>query len=404
MLQTPDYLTARTLLLETAAPVGTQEIPLSRCGGRVLAQEATAAWDVPPFDRSPYDGYALCVRDIRDASSDAPVTLAVVEEIPAGAVPTRRVERGTAVKILTGAPIPEGADAVIPYERTRFDKSSVTLFAPSESGANIIRAGEDVRKGQVLVSAGAVIDAGLAGTLAAQGIVSIRVYRRPVVGIVSTGNEVAEAGTPLKPGKVWDSNRFMLECALSAAGCEARYLGLAGDRSEEIALCLEKGMEACDAVLLTGGVSVGDYDMTPDAMERAGVELLVRGVAMKPGMACAYGRKAGKLVCGLSGNPASSMTNFYAVVLPAIRKLTGRRDVLPREITVILGTGFRKRSPATRFLRGRLDLSDGRASLLLPEEQGNVVISSAIGCDAMAVVPAGSGPLPAGTRLKGFLL
>lgn len=404
MLQAPDYLTARTLLLEAAAPVGIQEIPLSQCGGRVLAQEITAAWDVPPFDRSPYDGYALRACDIGEASPNHPVTLAVVEEVPAGSVPARRVERGMAVKILTGAPIPEGADAVIPYERTRFDESSVILSASLESGSNIIRAGEDVRKGQVLASAGTVIDAGLAGTLAAQGVVNPRVYRRPVVGIISTGNEVTEAGTPLEPGKVWDSNRFMLECALSAAGCEARYLGLAGDRAEEIARRLEEGVEACDAVLLTGGVSVGDYDVTPDAMERAGVELLARGVAMKPGMACAYGKRAGKLVCGLSGNPASSMTNFYAVVLPAVRKLTGKRDVLPRELTVTLNADFRKKSPATRFLRGKLDLSDGTARLLLPKEQGNVVISSAIGCDAMAVVPAGSGPLPAGTKLKGFLL
>ena len=149
---------------------------------------------------------------------------------------------------------------------------------------------------------------------------------------------------------------------------------------------------------------MGDYDLTPAAMEAIGAEILFRGVDMKPGMACAYGMKNGKLICGLSGNPASALTNFYAVALPALRKLTGQNTYLPQEIQVTLSNGFGKKSPKTRFLRGRLNFENGVVCMTLPEDQGNIVLSSTIGCNVMAVVPAGSGPIEAGTVLKGFLI
>ena len=398
------YTEAREMLLDLTTATEPEHVPLADCAGRILARDLAAAENVPPFDRSPYDGYAFRAADTAAASRETPVTLEILEEVPAGAVPTKTVVPGTAVKILTGAPIPEGADAVIMYELTEFTESQVRLFAPVKSGENIIRAGEDVKKGQILAQAGMAIDAGLAGTLAAQGISRPLVHRRPRVGILSTGNEITELDMPLEDGKIYNSNRYTLAAALLRAGCEARYLGLAGDSVEAIAVLIRAGLESCDALLLTGGVSVGDYDLTPQAMELSGVDLLALGVDIKPGMACAYGVKDGKLVCGLSGNPASSLTNFYAVVLPAINRLCGRREAIPREITVSLAESFRKKSPLPRFLRGRLDLSEGTARMHLPGDQGNVVISSSIGCDVMALVPAGSGPLEAGTKLKGFLL
>lgn len=404
MLNRPDYLTARDLLIGAVRPVDTEELPLADCAGRVLAQRVEAADNVPPFDRSPYDGYAFRAQDSAGASKETPVTLHVIEEVPAGAVPTRPCTPGTAVKILTGAPIPQGADAVVAYERTEFTESAVTLFAPAKPGENIVYAGEDVRRGDLLAESGTVIDPGLAGTLASQGIARPRVYRKPRVGLLSTGNEVVEVGTALPPGAIYNSNRYTLTAALEAMGCQPVPLGLAGDSVDAIHALLSQGLESCDAVISTGGVSAGDYDLTPDAMERAGAELLFRGVQLKPGMACAYGIKDGRLICGLSGNPASSLTNFYAVAAPALKKLTGVRDFLPREFTVTLAEGFGKKSKGVRLLRGRLDLSDGTARMHLPRDQGNVVISSAIGCDLMAVVPAGSGPLAAGTALKAFLV
>lgn len=397
-------MTARDLLLAQVVPVGTERIALSESAGRVLADDLVALENIPPFDRSPYDGYAFRAEDTAGASKEHPVTLSILEEVPAGAVPTRAVVPGTATKILTGAPIPQGADCVCMYERTQFTQETVTLFAPVSSGENVVYAGEDVKAGTVLARRGDVVDTGIAGTLSSQGDAQPRVYRMARIGIISTGNEVVETETALAPGKIHNSNRHTLETALRKEGMEPVYLGLAGDRTENIARLIEKGLETCDAVLLTGGVSVGDYDLTPAAMEAAGVQMLLRGVDLKPGMACAYGVKDGRLVCGLSGNPASALTNFYVIALPALRKLAGRRDTIPQEITVTLGNGFSKKSRGTRILRGRLDLSDGTVKMILPGDQGNVVLSSTIGCNVMAIVPAGSGPLAAGTVLKGFVL
>lgn len=404
MVNNPHYEQARELLFHALSAVGTERVSLSHCGGRILAQDLVAQENVPAFDRSPYDGYAFRAVDTVDASKAQPVTLTVVEEIPAGSVATKVITAGTAAKVLTGAPIPQGADTVVMYEKTTFTDTSVTLYTPAKAGENIVRTGEDVCKGSVLANCGMIIDSGLAGTLASQGEITPLVYRKPRIAILSTGSELVEAECVPKEGKIRNSNRSMLEALLQQLGCESVYLGIAGDSVEEIAALMDKGLCECDALIATGGVSVGDYDLTPDAMEKAGVEILFRGVDMKPGMACAYGVRDGKLACGLSGNPASALTNFYAVALPAVKKLTGRADYLPKELSVTLTSEFKKKSPKTRFLRGKLVLDHGVVAMELPKDQGNVVLSSTIGCNVMAIVPAGSGPLAAGTVLKGFLL
>lgn len=402
MLERIEFNVARDALMLAVTPVGTEEVPLSACGGRVLARPLLAEGDVPPFDRSPYDGYAFRAEDVSSATQEMPVTLRVLEEVAAGDVGHIPVTAGTAVKILTGAPIPMGADAVAKYEDTEFTADAVTIFRSVRSGDNIVRRGEDVKEGETLALPGQIIDAGLAGMLAGQGVYRPVVYRKPRVGILSTGNEVVdEVEGDLPAGKIRNTNRYMLETALAAAGCEPVYLGIAGDDAGAIHDALAAALPGCDAIVLTGGVSVGDYDMTPAAMEMLGAELLVRQVRLKPGGACAYARKDGKLLCGLSGNPASAMTNFYAIALPALRKLAGWNEPLLPEVTVTLVRDFRKKSSQTRILRGRLVLEEGKG-MFHHQEQGNAVVRSLVGCDALAVVPAGSGPLPAGTVMKGF--
>ena len=402
MLKNAEWTAARDLLLERVLPAAVEAVPLSSCGGRILGFDLNAGEDIPSFDRSAYDGYALRASDTADASPEKPVTLQVTETVPAGRCPSLPVNPGTAARLMTGAPVPDGADCVIMYEKTVFTPETVTLTQPLHSGDNIVKRGEDVKAGTPLASRGTVIDAGLAGTLAAQGIAEVPVYRLPVIGLISTGPELVEAGTVPAPGQIRDSNRACFTALLRREGCRVRDLGQAGDDAEAIARLIREAVAGCDAVILTGGVSAGDWDVTPEAMSLAGADILLRGIRMKPGMACAYGVADGKLILGLSGNPASSLTNFCACVLPAVRKLCGRRDPLPGFFRAALIHSFPKKSPSARFLRGRLVLDDGTVRFEAAASQGNAVLSSAIGCSAFLLIPAGSGPVAAGALLDGF--
>lgn len=406
MINTISYQEARDLLMRTARPADLEEVPLQQAAGRILGRDLTAGENVPAFDKSPYDGYAFRAADTAEAGPDHPVTLRVLEEVPAGRMPREKVTAGTAVRIMTGAPIPEGADAVCMFEKTDFTGTRVTLFSSFRSGQNVIRAGEDVGKGTLLARQGTRIDAGLCGSAAAQNRTGLLCYRIPRVGLLSTGSELLEVGEASVPGRIYNSNRYTFAAELSRMGFDVRWLGTAPDSVDEIRALLEEGLRTCDAVLSTGGVSVGDYDVTAKAMEEAGAGILFRGVSMKPGMACAYGVREGKLVCGLSGNPASSLINFHVIAAPAFRRIAGwaADRTLPSPFPVALAEGFGKPSPLPRFLRGRLDLSDGGTRMRLSPDQGNIVLSSSIGMDMIALVPAGSGRLEAGTMLEGFLI
>lgn len=395
---------AQKLVTGAVTPVETERILLESCFRRVLAEDLIAAENVPAFDRSPYDGYAFCAADTAEASPGLPVTLRILEEIAAGDVPHVPVTEGTAVRLMTGAPIPDGADAVCKFEDTVFTETEVTLASPYRAGDNIIREGEDVRKGSLLAAEGSMIDTGVIGLLAAQHQTKPKVFRVPVVGVLSTGSELIEPGDEPEPGKICNTNRYTIAAALEECGCRPEYFGIVGDSADRIAGALKQALEHCDAVVMTGGVSVGKYDYTMQAMEQAGAEILFNGVEMKPGMACTYGVRNGKLIAGLSGNPASSLTNFHVIAALAFRKLSGKKTYMPEMIRMTLRESFPKKSPKTRFLRGTLDLTDGTAGIRLSEDQGNIILRSMAGSNVMAVVPAGSGPQEAGTVLEGFVL
>lgn len=397
-----EYRAAREYLLERVEPLRWMEgVPLEEAPGRVLAEPVYAAGDVPPFDRSPFDGYAFRAADTQ---GDLPVTLTILEEVPAGSMWEKPVTPGTATKILTGAPVPPGADAVTKYEDTVFDEKHVTISKAFSSGENVVPQGEDVRRGDLLAEAGTVIDSALLGTLAAQHVTEPLVYGVPRVGIITTGSELVEPGEALSGGKIVNTNRFTFLTAVQRAGCAAQCYPTPGDDPAAIAAVMDQAFTDCDLVITTGGVSVGDYDFTPDAMERAGVELLIRTLKLKPGGASVYGVRDGKLICGLSGNPASALTNFYAVVLPVLRKLRGLKEPRLTEIPVTLAEDFRKRSPKTRLIRGILDLTDGTAKMHVSHAQGNGVLHSLIGCDLLAEIPGGSLAMPAGSRLSAYLI
>ena len=391
-----NYNEARDIIIDRVKPVSSEKIALSESGGRISAQNITAKINVPPFDRSPYDGYAFI-------AEDTPAKLQIIEEISAGSVPSFPVKSGQAAKIMTGAIIPEGADSVIPYEDTEFTDSEVVINQACKSGKNIIRAGEDVKIGDTLLHAGDFIDAGRAGLAASQGITQLEVYRQPVIGLISTGSELQEAGE-LQEGKIYNTSRYSFESALKLSGFTPKFIGITKDDENEIAGMINNALSSCDALIITGGVSAGDYDRMPQSLEISGAEIIVRDVELKPGGKCIYAIKDSKLICCLSGNPASALTNYYAVALPAMKKLAGIRDFIPVEFDVTLANSFNKRSPKTRIIRGVLEIIEGRAVINVPPEQGNGVLHTMSGCNVMAVVPAGSDKLPEGTRLKGFII
>ena len=252
-----DYEQARAMLLTRINPVSAERVPLDACAGRVLAEALVAAEDVPPFDRSPYDGYALRAADTAGIGADHAVTLRILEEVPAGHVGCCTITPGTAVKVLTGSPLPSGADAIVPFEETRFTERTVTLYKPVNPGDNVIRAGEDVKAGSLLAAVGTLIDSGLAATLAGQGIALPAVFRTPKVGIVATGSELVEPGHPLEPGMIYNTSRYALAAALVRDGTEPAFIGAAGDDVDAIAALILKGLGRSDALVLTGASQWG---------------------------------------------------------------------------------------------------------------------------------------------------
>ena len=392
-----DWRTARERLLEQVKPVSSQMLPLEQCYGRLLAEPVRAVQAVPPFDRSPLDGYAFRSADTR---AEGTVTLRIIEEIPAGHMPRHTVTEGTAAKILTGAPIPAGADAVSKFEETEFTPETVTLKRLYRSGENIVRRGEDVQAGEVLGRRGQRVDAGLAGALAAQEITEAAVYRVPRVGILTTGSELRQSGEAGDGASIPNSNRAALEAALLQLGCEPAFFGAPGDTVEAIAAAMDEAMNACDMVVTTGGVSVGDYDCTPAAAERCGAELLVQNLKLKPGGKCCFGKRDGKLIICLSGNPASAMTCFYAAAVPAVRALTGAERTRQREVEARITADFPKGSKQPRLLRGTLDWDEHGLCFTPAPAQGNGTLHTLAGANALAELPGGSGPISAGELVR----
>ena len=389
------------LLLDVSETCKTHTLPLFSTYGCVLAEDVTARLPVPPFARSPYDGYAFRSADTVSASPEHPVVLRILEELPAGTVPTMPVTAGSASKILTGAPVPSGADTIVKYEETVFTAETVSLSSPYNPG-NIVAMGEDVSVGTLLAQKGTLITGPLMGVLAGQGFSSVQVYRRPVVSVISTGSELVQVGSPLPGGKLYSTNLYTLGGLLRDLGVEVLDGGTVADNPDAISARIARELDTADMVITTGGASVGDYDYTKVASVRAGAEILFKKLAFKPGGSMMAGVKNGKVILGLSGNPGAAAIGLLRVASPYIRKLCGRSDLQYETIQVQLKKPLKKASPQMRFLRGHLSVEGGTAFFLENRSQGNGSVSSLLQCDLLAEIPAGSPPLDAGTMVKAY--
>ena len=338
----------------------------------------------------------------RGASRDRPAVLRITEELPAGKAPTIELKPGYAAKILTGAPLPKGADATVKYELTEFTDEEVRIFEPIPPNSDIVRAGDDITAGALIAPKGTRITAPLAGILASQGIDKLPVYLKPAISILNTGTELLELGAPLRPAMIYNSNVYTLSGYLMEAGAEAMNAGVVVDEPDVIADRLVMALRGADMVITTGGASVGDYDWAVASAQRLGAEILFWKINMKPGGAMMAAVLDGKLILGLSGNPGAAVLGLLRIALPFVRKLCGRADLLMQEVDVLLKEPLTKASPKLRLLRGQLEFSGGTAYFAENEGQGNGAVSSLVGCDLIGEIEAGSPPLPAGTKIKAY--
>ena len=288
-----------------------------------------------------------------------------------------------AIKVLTGAKIPEGGNAVVKFEDVVEENGKIKVYDKFKNNQNLILSGEDVKKGTVLAKAGDVVDVGVVGLAASLGINSLCVYRSVKIGFISTGSEVVEVGDKIEDGKIYNSNRYIFDAIFKKNNFDYKYFGVVDDDIDNIVGIFEKAISECDIVISTGGVSVGDYDLVANALSKIGLNIFVDMIEMKPGMACCFAEKNQKFVLALSGNPMSSVTTFYAVCLPAIKKMMGYSKFENEYFKAKLKNSFGKKINNIRFLRGKMIIENGEAVVDLNLDQGNIVIKSLIDCNTM---------------------
>ena len=340
--------------LLTATPV--IRLPLVECAGLALAEPVIASLPLPPFDNSAMDGYAVRSVDVADATADKPVQLPVPEDIPAGRTDSPTLRPGTAHRIMTGAPMPPGADAVVPVELTDAGLHQVRIFAPRSAGQSVRRAGDDVAAGDEVLAAGTVLGPAQLGVAAAIGQAELPVHRRARVLVLATGSELVKPGTPLQHGQIYESNSTMLAAAVREAGGEAQLMHFVPDDVAALEAALAARLDGIDLLVTSGGVSAGAYEVVKDAMTGHGVEF--GKVAMQPGGPQGAGRYRGVPVATLPGNPVSSSVSFELVVRPALRAAMGLPAQRPR-VTARLAEALESPAGLRQFRRGALDSAAG---------------------------------------------
>ena len=378
----------RERILSAIEPLPAFDQPLMEAFGLAAAEDVHASVDLPGFDNSAMDGYAVAHADVASAGDESPVHLPVVGEIGAGQQSLLAMSPGTAVKIMTGAPVPAGADSVVPYEWTDRGVANVVISRAPELGQHIRPRGQDVGEGDLLVRTGTVLGARQIGLLAAVGRSSVRSRPRPRVVVISTGSELREPGSSLGRDSIYDGNSFLLAAAARQAGAIAYRVGIVPDDPRAFLNALNDHLVRADVVVTSGGVSMGDYDVVKEALSPLGT-VWFGGVAMQPGKPQGFGTIGEDAVpiVTLPGNPVSSYISFEQFVLPALRRLMGRTPYIRPEVDALLTQGLRSPEGRRQFARGRLTVVDGRLAVTPVGAQGSHLIGDLADSDALVVVP-----------------
>jgi molybdopterin molybdotransferase len=392
---------ARNKMLEGIKPLPSEKCPLADLLGRVLAQDITTSFDIPPRDNSAMDGFAVIASDVANATEQDPITLQVIEDVPAGKVSTKSLKSGQAIRIMTGAQVPEGADAVVPVELTSkgIKNIEVRILNAVKQGANIRRQGEDVKAGQSLITQGTRLRPQEVGLIASLGLTEALAIRQPVVGILSSGNEIAQPGQPLKPGQIYDANRFSVAGQVREAGACVNDYGIVLDDLNSIKDALNKASQECDVIITSGGVSVGDYDLMKQALSELG-SMNFWQVKQKPGKPLAFGHINGKPVIGLPGNPVSSMVVCDQYVRPLLLNMQGCRDIFKKPISAVCDQDIRKQAGRTEFLRTKVEWREGAYHAMLTGPQGSGILTSMVQADGLMILPEECGGVKQGDMVQ----
>ncbi|MFD1864165.1 gephyrin-like molybdotransferase Glp [Planococcus chinensis] len=387
-------------VIQQARMMGTETVPLERSYNRILAEPVIAGHPVPPFDRSPYDGFAIISAQSEGASGDRRIRFDIVDHIGAGEVSGKTLSGRQAVRIMTGAPLPEGADAVVMFEQAAEAEGSFTIRKPFAPLENVSLEGEDVKAGEEVIPRGSLIHPGTIALLATFGYAEVQVAKQPVVGILSTGTELLDVSEPLVPGKIRNSNGPMISAQLARMGIASKTYGMSVDNLDESFGIVKKAAAETDCLITTGGVSVGDFDFLPAIYERLGAEVLFNKVAMRPGSVTTVAVADGKYLFGLSGNPSACFTGFELFVRPALLRMMGADKLFLPHTTALLSEDFAKANPFTRFIRA---VYDGHSIKPAGFNKSNAVASIAKG-NALIVLPGGSRGFTSGDRVDVLLL
>jgi molybdopterin molybdotransferase len=388
---------AQAEILGRARLLPTERVDILAALGRVLAEPIHSTRRIPPWPNSSMDGYAVRASDTRPAA-----TLRVIDRVIAGSLPTRTVGAGEATRIFTGAPMPSGADAVVPQEDVDAHDGVIALRVTVEAGAFVRLAGEDLREGDLVLEPGRAIGAAEIGLLATLGRTHVAVGRRPRVAVLSTGNELADLGTEPTPAQIPNSNTYSLMAQIIEAGGLPLNLGVAPDRLEVIAERITRGREA-DVLVTSAGVSVGELDLVREALVNAGADLHLWKVDMRPGKPITFGSLAGRPVFGLPGNPVSAMVTFELFVRPMLLTMQGRRAISRPRIRATAVTPIVNRGTRRGYLRVRLEPADGRWKARLTGDQGSGILRSMVSADGLAVL-AGDTSVAAGEDVEVIVL
>lgn len=397
------------IVLDSIEPLETEGVSILTSLGRVLAEDIYSAIDLSPFDNSAMDGYALLAADTVGTSESNPVTLEVIEDIPAGYVGKNRITPGKAAKIMTGAPIPEGADAVVMVEYTEEIKNekckmkNIKAFKEVRKGENIREKGEDVKKGELVIPCGKVLRPQEIGMIAALNISEVKVIRQPRAAILATGDEVVEIGADISPGKIRNINSYTLHALVVKYGGIPVDFGIAQDIKEDIQKKISSavtGKRKCDMLIISGGVSVGSYDIVKDVLIDSGFQEKFWKVAIKPGKPVLFGMIDEIPVFGLPGNPGSCIVVFEQLVRPALLKMMGKTDFSKEIIEAVCDESIVNKSGKRQYVRVKVFLKEGAYYVKSSGSQSSAVLKSFIEADGLLVVPAEIEQIDEGEKVK----